>query len=259
MKKILTMTFTLLFVLAFTSNSYAQDSNGLCDLLEKAKEKVKDLVDEFGEKIVEKLGDKIKEAKQIVEQLLKELKEKMKGREKVQPARPYPERGYNSTLAYDEVIKNEMGVKLYEINKKTREMLDIGDRGLIVLTVYPKMQAEGILKVGDILLAADGTNLSKIQDLVKIINAKKKNRSIKFRLSRTGKEMDIVFKLKKKKQPQTQPDRPKESPKPKKRKKYTEKELENLLEEFFEEGDKKDPDAPGEFNLGGGGDFKPKK
>ena len=265
MKKILTMTFTLLFVLAFASNSYAQNSNGLGDLLEKAKEKIKDLVDEFGEKIVEKLEDKIKEAKQIVEQLLKELKKKMEGREKVKPERPFPERGYNSTLALDDKIKDEMGVKLYEINQKTREMLNIGDKGLLVLTVYPKMQADGILKVGDILLTADGKKLSKIQDLVKIISSKKKNRSIKFHLTRAGKEMDIVFKLKKKKQPQTQPDKPKEKKKPKKRKKYTEKELDNLLEEFYEEGDKKDPDAPGELSLGGkigsgGGDgSKPKK
>ncbi|MCD4658144.1 MAG: PDZ domain-containing protein [Planctomycetes bacterium] len=235
MKKTLTVAFTFLFVVALASNSFAQNSKGFGELLEKAKEKIEDLVDE----VAEKLETKIKEAKKIVEMVLKELKEKMEGKKKEQAPQPYRDRGYYYEDNFEKKIKYEMGVKLFELSPKTREMLNLGDKGLIVVRVDSKSQADGVLKVGDILLTADGKKLAKIQDLVKIIMGKKKSNSIKLKFMRENKEKQIVFKLKEK-ESQTKPDKEK---KPKKRKKFTEKELDEKLEEFYKEGDKEDPES----------------
>ena len=252
MKRTMTFVVTILLVLTFSSNSYAQ-SRGIGDWLEKAKKKVEDMIDDIEDKIGAKLENEIKKIKKMVEQIMKEFQAKMSDKKKEEQAKPYPERGYNSGVDDIEVrIKDELGVKLFILSEKSRELLGLGDKGLMVVRVYPKSQADGVLKVGDVLTFADKQKLTTLEDLVKAMNAKKKQNTIKLTYMREGKESEATFKLKRKsdkpKKEYPKKERPKkEEPKkeaPKERKKHTEKEIEGLLEKFFKEGDKEDPPAP---------------
>jgi serine protease Do len=105
---------------------------------------------------------------------------------------PYPP---NENLPAPDVRKQRLGVTLQPLTDQLGEFLGVPDRkGALVVSVAADSPSAGKLKSGDVIIAADGSNIDNPEDLIQWVHNKAEG-TITLKIIRDKREATVVINL----------------------------------------------------------------